>query len=46
MLYRANFDSEINYLKKSFQTLQVWLTFNSFFIFDLLMSSDKLTYQL
>lgn len=29
MLYRANFDSEINYLKKSFQTLEVWLTFNS-----------------
>jgi hypothetical protein len=29
MLYRANFDSEINYLKKSFQTLEVWLSFNS-----------------
>jgi len=29
MLYRANFDSEINYLKKSFQTLEVWLTFSS-----------------
>lgn len=26
MLYRANFDSEINYLRKSFQTLEVWLT--------------------
>jgi hypothetical protein len=24
MLYRANFDSEINYLRKSFETLEVW----------------------
>ena len=24
MLYRANFDTEVNYLRKSFQTLEVW----------------------
>lgn len=30
MLYRANFDGEINYLRKSFQTLEVrWLTSHS-----------------
>lgn len=45
MLYRANFDSEINYLKKSFQTLEVWLTSNYqvLVIYDFLVSSDKLT---
>lgn len=26
MLYRANFDTEVNYLRKSFQTLDVWIT--------------------
>jgi hypothetical protein len=24
MLYRANFESEINYLRKSFESLEVW----------------------
>lgn len=30
MLYRANFDSEIKYLRKTFQTLEVLLRKNSF----------------
>jgi hypothetical protein len=32
MLYRANFESEINYLRKSFETLEVcWFTLHSSF---------------
>jgi len=27
MLYRANFETEVNYLRKSFQTLEVWLAY-------------------
>jgi len=33
MLYRANFDAEINYLRKSFQTMEVLYPSLSFFFF-------------
>lgn len=44
MLYRANFDTEVKYLRKSFQTLEVfWLKVNNEkglipYYFDLLIS--------
>lgn len=44
MLYRANFDTEVKYLRKSFQTLEVfWLKVNNEkglipYYFDLLVS--------
>lgn len=31
MLYVANFESEVEYLKKSFETLEVYITGNSLF---------------
>lgn len=42
MLYRANFETEVNYLKKSFQTLEVCgqlhINDQSLVIFDILIS--------
>lgn len=35
MLYRANFDTEIQYLRKSFQTLEVLLVFMRFNAFTI-----------
>lgn len=36
MLYRANFDTEVKYLRKSFQTLEVFWLKLKFLVFDLL----------
>lgn len=50
MLYRANFEAEVNYLRKSFQTLEVWqayinplLPLMSCFRLNFVLFPEKLT---
>ena len=39
MLYRANFETEVNYLRKSFQTLDVWLAYIHSFLSSMFLLS-------